>query len=127
MAHFAQIDENNVVISVVVVNNAELLDEHGAEQEQKGIDFLVQWSNGYTNWRQTSYNANFRKNYAGIGYIYRQDIDAFIPHQPYASWVLDEATAQWNAPVAYPDDGHSYRWNEDNLEWVRIEEPGDES
>jgi hypothetical protein len=120
MAHFAKLDENNVVLEVHVVHNNELLDENGVEQEQRGIDFLISWSNGYLAWKQTSYNGTFRKNYAGIGYSYRQDIDAFVPPQPFASWVLNEMTAQWEAPVAMPTDGKMYNWNEETTNWVEI-------
>jgi hypothetical protein len=120
MAHFAKLDENNVVLEVHVVHNNELLDENGVEQEQRGIDFLISWSNGYLAWKQASYNGTFRKNYAGIGYSYRQDIDAFVPPQPFASWVLNEMTAQWEAPVAMPTDGKMYNWNEETTNWVEI-------
>lgn len=118
MAHFAKLDENNVVLEVHVVHNNELLDENGVEQEQRGIDFLINWSNGYLSWKQTSYNGTFRKNYAGIGYSYRQDIDAFVPPQPFASWVLNEMTAQWEPPVPYPTDGNLYQWDEATTSWV---------
>ena len=121
MAHFAKLDENNVVTQVHVVHNNELLDENGVEQEQKGIDFLVAWSGGYPHWKQTSYNGNFRKNYAGIGYTYRQDIDAFVPPKPYASWILN-ANAQWEAPVAMPTDG-KYEWDEATTSWVAKDLP----
>jgi hypothetical protein len=116
MAHFAKLDENNVVIDVNVVNNNELLDENGIESEQKGIDFLTSWSGGYSNWKQTSYNGNMRKNYAGIGFTYREDIDAFVPPKPFASWLLND-NAQWEAPVVMPNDGKMYLWNEQNQRW----------
>lgn len=119
MAHFAKLDENNVVLEVHVVHNNELLDENGIEQEQKGIDFLINWSNGYLAWKQTSYNGSFRKNYAGIGYTYRADIDAFVPPQPFASWLLN-ANAQWEAPIAMPVDGKMYQWDEATTNWVEI-------
>lgn len=118
MAHFAKLDENNIVIEVNVVNNNELLDENGQESEQKGIEFLVSWSGGYTNWKQTSYNGSIRKNYAGIGYEYRADIDAFVAPPPFASWVLDINTAQWQAPIPGPTDGKRYVWDEPTLSWV---------
>ena len=116
MAHFAKLNEENIVIAVNAVNNKELLDENGVEQESKGIDFLKNWSNGYENWKQTSYNANFRKHYAGIGYKYDAQLDAFVPPQPYPSWTLD-ADANWQAPVAMPTDGGMYSWNEANQAW----------
>ena len=119
MAHFAKLDENNVVLEVHVVHNNELLDENGIEQEQKGIDFLINWSNGYLAWKQTSYNGNIRKNYAGIGYTYRADIDAFVPPQPFASWTLN-ADARWEPPVAMPQDGKMYSWDESTTSWTEI-------
>ena len=119
MAHFAKLDENNVVLEVNVVHNNELLDENGNESEVKGIEFLKQWSGGYVLWKQTSYNGNIRKNYAGIGYTYNADIDAFVPPQPYASWTLD-ANAQWQAPTAMPTDGKMYSWNEESQTWVEV-------
>ena len=118
MAHFAKLDDNNVVIDINVVHNNELLVD-GIESEAKGIEFLVAWSGGYTNWKQTSYNGNFRKNYAGVGYTYQADIDAFVAPKPYASWTLD-ANAQWQPPVAMPTDGKIYSWNETNQTWVEV-------
>ena len=117
MAHFAKLDENNLVVAVHVVNNNELLQD-GIESESKGIQFLIDWSGGYTNWKQTSYNGNIRKNYAGIGFTYDQDRDAFIAPQPFASWVLNEETCQWDAPVAMPTDGQRYYWDEATTSWV---------
>ena len=120
MAHFAKLDENNVVLEVHVVHNNELLDENGIEQEQKGIDFLISWSDGYPLWRQTSYNANFRKNYAGVGYVYDPQRDAFIPQQTFPSWVLNEDTCRWEAPVPMPEDGKMYSWDESTTSWTEI-------
>lgn len=119
MAHFAKLDENNVVLEVHVVHNNELLDANGVEQEQKGIDFLINWSNGYLAWKQTSYNGNFRKNYAGIGYSYDPIRDAFIPVQPYPSWLLNEQTCRWEPPIAAPTDGGMYTWDEASTNWVK--------
>jgi hypothetical protein len=119
MAHFAKLDENNIVLEVHVIHNNELLDESGVESESKGIEFLTAWSNGHSNWKQTSYNGNMRKNYAGIGYTYRQDIDAFVPPKPFASWLLN-ANAQWEAPVAMPTDGKMYSWDEEAVNWVEV-------
>jgi hypothetical protein len=93
MAHFAELDENNVVINVIVVHNNELLDENGNESEQKGIDFCVAHYGG--NWVQTSYNGNFRKNYASIGMFYDPMRDAFIAPKPDEFWILNEETCQW--------------------------------
>lgn len=116
MAHFAKLDENNVVLEVHVVHNNELLDENGNESEAKGIEFLTQWSGGYTLWKQTSYNGAFRKNYASIGCTYNSVRDAFIPPQPYQSWTLDD-DANWQPPVAMPTDGGRYSWNETTQTW----------
>jgi len=118
MAHFAKIGENNIVEQVIVVHNNELLDSNGNENEQKGIDFCRNLLGG--TWVQTSYNGNFRKNYAGEGYTYDSDKDVFIPPQPFASWILNETSYIWEPPVAYPDDGGIYNWDEQNLTWVSI-------
>lgn len=122
MAHFAKLDENNIVLEVNVVHNNELLDENGQESEAKGIAFLTAWSGGYTRWKQTSYNRKFRKNYAGIGFVYDETRDAFIGPQPYSSWVLDENTCTWQPPVPYPADGKLYYWDEPTQTWVEIKE-----
>jgi hypothetical protein len=114
MAHFAKL-ENNVVVQVIVVSNQDILDEHGQESEDKGIAFCSNLLGG--TWKQTSYNGKIRKNYAGIGYTYNEGRDAFIPAKPFASWVLDETTAQWKAPVDYPTDDKKYDWNEETLAW----------
>ena len=115
MAHFAKLDENNVVLAVHVVNN-DVITNNGVESEQLGIDFLTQL-HGHINWKQTSYNNNIRKNYAGIGYVYDSTRDAFIPPKPYPSWTLNESTCQWNAPTPMPTDGTVYVWNEFELQW----------
>jgi hypothetical protein len=120
MAHFAELDENNVVLRVIVVNNNELLDENGQESEAKGIAFCQSLFGG--NWKQASYNANFRKNYPGAGSIYRVDLDAFVAPQPYPSWVLNNNTAQWEAPVPMPNDGKMYSWDEATQSWVEVKE-----
>jgi len=119
MAHFAEIDANNVVQRVVVVHNNELLDENSNEVEQKGIDFCVSLFGG--TWVQTSYNGNIRKNFAGKGFTYDSGRDAFISPKPYDSWVLNEETCRWEAPVAYPDDGNMYTWNEETTSWEEVE------
>jgi hypothetical protein len=117
MAHFAKI-EDGVVTQVVVVDNKDTSDASGVEKEYIGAAFLERLLGG--TWKQTSYNGNFRKNYAGIGYTFDADIDAFVPPKPYASWVLNETTAQWEAPVAMPDDGGLYAWNEDEQSWDAV-------
>ena len=119
MASFAKIGLNNKVIEVLSVHNNELLDSNGVEQEVSGIDFLTKLT-GWSIWVQTSYNNNFRKNHAGIGYTYDQDRDAFIPPKTYASWVLNEDTCLWEAPVAKPEDDNIYKWNEEILNWELI-------
>jgi hypothetical protein len=96
MAHFAKLDDNNVVLEVHCVHNNELL-INGVEVEAKGIVFLTEWSGGYTNWKQTSYNGTIRKNYAGIGYTYDSNRDAFIPPKPAGNWTLNETTCQWES------------------------------
>ena len=120
MAHFAHIDENNIVQSVHAVNNKELLNEDGLEEEAIGITFLNSiYGDGFT-WIQTSYNKTFRKNFAGIGFTYDETRDAFISPQPYSSWTLNEDTCRWNAPVTYPEDGKTYIWNEEITNWEEL-------
>ena len=123
MAHFAKIGLNSKVIGVVTVHNNELLDANGVEQEVNGINFLTQLT-GWSIWKQTSYNGNIRKNFAGVGYTYDEDRDAFIPPKPYNSWTLNETTCLWNSPVARPeltqeqiDNNNYYVWNETNTTW----------
>ena len=120
MASFAKIGLNNKVIEVLSVHDNELLDSNGVEQEVNGIDFLTKLT-GWALWKQTSYNNNIRKNHAGIGFTYDEDRDAFIPPKPYNSWVLNETTCLWEAPVNYPDDGKYYAWNEETTSWDEIE------
>ncbi len=105
MAHFAKLGVGNVVKTVQVVSNDVAL------TEQIGVDFLNNLYNTRDVWKQTSYNNNIRKNYAGVGYSYDEDRDAFIAPQPFASWILNESTCAWEAPIAYPDDGKDYKWN----------------
>ena len=119
MAHFAELDGNNVVLRVIVVHNNELLGENGNESEQKGIDFCVAHYGG--TWIQTSYNGSLRIKYAGIGDTYDLDKDAFIAPKPYPSWVLNETTCQWEIPIPYPTDGKDYVWNEETVSWVETE------
>jgi hypothetical protein len=118
MAHFAQLNENNKVLQVIVVANEELI-ENGVESEDKGIAFCKTLLGADTNWVQTSYNATFRKNFAGINYTYDPIADHFFAPSPYPSWVLN-ADAKWETPITYPTDGKKYSWNEDNLEWVEV-------
>ena len=121
MAHFAQIDENNIVTQVLVVGN---------DQEHRGQDFLANDLGLGGTWIKTSYNTHggvhsnggtpLRKNYAGIGYTYDAGRDAFIPPKPFNSWVLDEDTCLWNAPTPMPTEGGPYMWVEDDLNWQVI-------
>ena len=120
MAHFAQLNEENLVTQVIVVANEDTADQDGVENEAIGIAFCTNLLGG--RWVQTSYNANIRKNYAGIGYKYDATLDAFIPPQPFESWTLNEETAQWEAPTPYPDDGKLYSWDEATTSWVEIVE-----
>ena len=128
MAHFAKIGLNSKVIDVLTVHNNELLDANGVEQEVNGIDFLTKLT-GWSIWKQTSYNGNIRKNFAGIGYTYDEDRDAFIPKKPYPSWVLNEETCRWEAPTPRPeltqeqiDNKFGYIWNEQNQTWDLVNE-----
>lgn len=119
MAHFAQLDDNNVVTQVIVVANEELIFE-GVENETQGVIFCRSLFGNDTKWVQTSYNGTIRKRYAGIGYTYDADKDAFITPQPYPSWVLD-ADLNWQAPVAMPVvEGKTYGWFEPNQEWIEL-------
>ena len=133
MASFAKIGLNNKVIEVQSVVNEVLQDSNGVEQENIGIDFLTKLT-GWAIWKQTSYNTiggvhklggtPFRKNHAGIGYTYDEDRDAFISPKPYNSWILNETTCQWEAPVIKPeltqeqiDNKSYYSWNEETTTW----------
>lgn len=117
MAHFAKIDLDNIVKQVIAVHNNELLDENGQESEAKGQEFCHNLLSG--TWIQTSYNGKFRKNYAGIGYTYDINRDAFIPPKPFNSWVLNEETCRWSPPIPMPFDQGILTWNEETLSWVR--------
>jgi hypothetical protein len=129
MASFAKIGLNSKVIEVVSVVNEVLKDSSGIEREELGIQFLNELY-GWPIWKQTSYNTHkgthnnggtpFRKNYAGIGYTYDEDRDAFIPKKPYNSWILNEQTCLWEAPVVKPNDGNMYNWNEQIQNWELI-------
>jgi hypothetical protein len=109
MAHFAELDKDNIVVRVVVVP-----DEH----QHRGHDFLSEDLDLGGRWVQTSYNGSMRKKYAGIGDTFDERRDAFIPPKPHDSWLMDEATCLWNAPIAKPTDGKRYDWDEDTLSWV---------
>lgn len=125
MAHFAQINENNIVTQVIVVSDGDTSDANGNEVEEIGIAFCKQLIGADTNWKQTSYSGRIRVRYAGIGYTYNEELDAFIPPKPFASWVLNEETADWESPVGPApalieeeiEAGSSYRWNEESGAW----------
>jgi hypothetical protein len=121
MAHFAKIDfQTNIVLEVHVINNDDIQNLLFPDSESVGIEFLIPWNTPNTYWKQTSYNGNFRKNYAGINYKYDATLDAFIPPKTFNSWVLDETIAQWKAPVGIPTDGKRYTWNEETQSWDEV-------
>jgi hypothetical protein len=110
MAHYAFLDNNNIVTDVIVgIDETELIE--GLDTETWYGNFRGQVC------KRTSYNGNIRKNYAGIGFTYDAELDAFIPPKPFASWQLVEETCQWEAPIPYPTDGFTYAWNEAELSW----------
>jgi hypothetical protein len=115
MAHYAFLDENNVVTNVIVgTDETELID--GKHPEDWYAEFQGQVC------KRTSYNGNYRKNYAGIGYTYNESLDAFIPPKTYESWILDEETCLWVSPIPYPEDGLYYEWNEEMIAWEPLSE-----
>jgi hypothetical protein len=127
MAHFAQLDENNIVTQVIVVDNNEIIDGHtGQEDEILGIAFCKKLLGG--NWIQTSYNNNLRVRYAGVGYSYNKELDAFIPPKPFESWILNNDTADWESPIGpcpeltqeQIDSRSAYNWNEETKQWDLI-------
>ena len=120
MAHFAKI-ENNVVTQVIVVANKDTADANGVEKEYIGAAFCEKLFGG--TWKQTSYNGTIRKNYAGVGYTYNADIDAFVPPKPFASWTLNSETAQWEPPVPMPEEG-MWTWDEDTGSWIEMQVAG---
>jgi hypothetical protein len=125
MAHFTQLDANNVVTQVIVVANSDTADASGVEKEYIGAAFCEKLFGG--TWKQTSYNGSIRKNYAGVGYAFDAERDAFIPPKPYNSWLLNEDTCLWEAPVAMPADAGTgeppkrYTWDEATTSWVESE------
>jgi hypothetical protein len=124
MAHFAQINENNIVVRINTVDNSDCVDGNGIEQENIGIQFLKSIHGNNTNWKQTSYNSSIRKKYAAIGDRYDEERDAFIGQKPYASWTLDETTCKWEAPTPLPEDyeafDNPYSWNESTQTWDKV-------
>jgi hypothetical protein len=134
MAHFCQLDENNIVTQVIVVANEDTADSNGVEVEEIGVAFCKKLLGAETNWKQTSYNGNFRVRYAGIGYSFSEELNAFIAPQPFASWVLNEETADWESPVGPAPElteeeveaRSFYKWDEEELEWVLETPPAPE-
>jgi hypothetical protein len=120
MAHFAELGEDNVVLRVIVVADRDTQDDTGQEVESIGAQFCRNLLGG--TWKKTSYNGNIRKNYAGVGYTYDSQRDAFIPPRPFASWQLNEDTCRWQAPIAHPDDGKRYIWVEESHAWRSAED-----
>jgi hypothetical protein len=120
MAHFAELDENGTVVRVVVVEDDKCLDDHGNESEQIGASYCSSLLGG--TWVQTSYNSRIRKNFAGAGFRYDGELDAFVPPRPFASWSLDEETCAWMPPSPRPEDGEYY-WDEDSASWVDAPPP----
>ena len=119
MAHFAEIDSEGTVQRVLVVSN-DRITQDGEEVEELGTAYLQNMIPD-TDWVQTSYNDNFRKRYAGKGYKYDVERDAFIPPQPFPSWLLNEESLSWEAPFPMPDDNKIYKWDEENQSWVEID------
>lgn len=119
MAHFAKLNENNEVVDVNVVNNEDIQNLEFPESEAVGVAFLTQWSGGHTNWKQTSYNKNFRVNYASVGGTYDPVNEVFIPPKPFTSWVLN-SSYQWESPVPVPDPDNAwkYRWDEQSRSYI---------
>jgi hypothetical protein len=125
MAHFAELDENNTVLQVIVVHNNELKGANGVEYENKGIQFCETLF-GHANWKQTSYNHNIRKQFAGTGYTYDPDKDVFVAPQPFPSWSLDD-NSDWQAPTPRPEDDNLYSWNEETQDWDLVEPINDDT
>ncbi len=122
MAHFAQLDENNKVINVIVVHNNELLDDNGNESEAKGVSFCKDLFGSDTQWVQTSYNSTFRKTFASLGGTYDSAFDVFISPQPFDLWKYDYESHQWAAPTPQPESTEEYGWvwSNVNQDWVKI-------
>lgn len=123
MAHFAQINDQYQVLAVIVVSNETVDNLPFPESEPVGVEFCKSLYGQDTNWAQTSYNANFRYNYAGIGFVFDQTAQpngAFIPPKPYPSWLLNTNIYQWEPPVPYPKDGKVYYWDETTQSWIEV-------
>jgi len=128
MAHFAQLDENNIVTQVIVVSNEDIKDMNGIESEVIGIGFCKKVLGSNTNWKQTSYNGNFRVRYAGIGFSYNEELDAFVPPKPYDSWILNVDTVSWESPIGLSPElteeqnasKSFYDWDEETGSWILV-------
>ena len=121
MAHFAKIDENNIVQQIIVVDNENCGNLDFPESEPIGQNFIN--SIGLEgNWKQTSYNSTFRKRYAGLDDVYDESRDAFLPIKPFTSWILNEDICLWEPPIERPNDGKSYMWDEETINWIEIVE-----
>lgn len=118
MAHYAKINNESIVEAVIVISNSDEM-ANGVEREAVGVAFCQKLT-GHQNWKKTSYNGNIRKRYAGVGYSYREDLDAFIAPQPFPSWTLD-LNADWQPPVPMPEDGKMYTWDEVNQAWIELQ------
>jgi hypothetical protein len=121
MAHFCQLDENNIVLNVVVINDSDCLDSNGIESETVGITFCKSLYGEDTNWVQTSWTKRIRKHYGQLGYTYDQERDAFIPPKYYDSWIFNEETFDWDPPIPYPTDGPKCYWSESRLKWIPLD------
>jgi hypothetical protein len=119
MAHFTKLNSENIVTEILVVGDGDILKADGTQSELKGKQFLNSLF-GTATWKQTFEDGSSRKNYAGIGYTYDSERDAFIAPKPYNSWTLNETTCQWESPLSYPSDGKHYSWNESNIVWELI-------
>jgi hypothetical protein len=122
MAFFAKLDSNNLVTEVNVIDDSDVNFLTFPASEPIGIQYLTQWSGGYTNWKQTSEIGAYRKHYAGTNYVYDATLDAFIPPKPYPSWLLDTINCVWTPPTPYPTDGKQYVWDESTLSWKEVTE-----
>lgn len=124
MAFFAKLNDDNLVIAVNVVNDIDVDFLQFPASEPLGVLYLTNWSGGYTKWKQTSEINAYRKHYASEGFTYDPTLDAFIPPQPYPSWLLNTELCIWQPPIPYPDDGKNYIWDEETLSWKEVNYDG---
>lgn len=118
MAHFAELDNNNIVLQVIVVENENTQDKNGNEVEAIGAEFCHNLLGG--RWIQTSYNSKIRNTFAAIGYEYLPDKDIFRSPKPFNSWIWSDEKLKWEAPIPYPDDTLMYQWDENIRDWEAI-------